>query len=186
MQTAYKRFSWGILWILLDIRVDVFDVLPDFVGYALLWSAINKAGQLRVGYYSAKPYAIALTILAAADVFLALSDAETVGAMSIMPLAYGSLTQFLVLLLASRFIGALAGHASAKGATALAETLHSRWRTIFVLTSAALLIVPFLFNLPQYFAEFGTMLASIFGIITMLVLFFTCRRAAKEAPLSEP
>ncbi|WP_284645368.1 hypothetical protein [Paenibacillus silviterrae] len=180
MHRAFNRFAWAMVWILIDVRILFFDMLPDLVGYALLWNAIHRASQVRKEYSHALPYAIALTFLSTADLLPLLPSSGRDGIISIPLLTYGSLVQFLMLAMVCRFLDAARNHAAEHGAVALAHALRNRARLYFLLSSVSMLLAPFLIHLPGYDSQYLSILIITLGSISFLLLFFTGRRAAKE------
>jgi hypothetical protein len=57
MRSAYYRIVWGLLFVLVDLKIEVVDVLPDMLGYLLiasgLWRLQALNGYFRAGHLSA-------------------------------------------------------------------------------------------------------------------------------------
>lgn len=188
MKTAFHRFGWGILWVLLDFRFGVFDVLPDVVGYAFMWNAITRLGTMRKPYSAARPYAIVLTFLAVPELVAAGGGGPVTpsGGASIAPLAFAGVQTLLTMLLMQRFFTALARHASDSGAAEFAASTFFR-RNLFLFVSAvSLLLLPFAINFDPSRAAAGTIAAGLAGIVAMLLLFGSCRRAPSHVSDADP
>lgn len=57
MRSACYRVIWGLLFVLIDLKVEFVDVLPDMLGYLLiasgLWRLQSLNGYFRIGHLSA-------------------------------------------------------------------------------------------------------------------------------------
>lgn len=184
MKTAFLRFSWGIVWVLLDFRFNNFDMLPDIIGYALIWNAISKLGEYRRGYLAGRPFAIMLLLLSLQEIFPVLGHPSAKLGSSIPMLAYGSLMMLLMLIMVSTFLLEMSRHAVEANANEWARILKGRRWLYIVIGASTLLYVPFTINGLASFTTPATILTSILGILAQLILLFTCRRAAQE--LLEP
>lgn len=65
----YNKLYWGLIIILLDIRIMGFDVLPDLWGYIMILSALSSLESSHKGFGKAKPFAIVLLILSIMDIY---------------------------------------------------------------------------------------------------------------------
>lgn len=67
---ALRQMGWGFVFELIDIRIEFFDILPDFIGYILIASAIY---QLKIEYpifNKVKWVAIAMILLSLPGVLM--------------------------------------------------------------------------------------------------------------------
>lgn len=57
MRSAWYRILWGLLFVLIDLKVEMVDMLPDMLGYLLiasgLWRLQRLNGYFRLGHLSA-------------------------------------------------------------------------------------------------------------------------------------
>lgn len=57
MRSACYRIAWGLLFVLVDLKIEFVDVLPDMLGYLLmtsgLWRLQALNGYFRAGHLSA-------------------------------------------------------------------------------------------------------------------------------------
>lgn len=183
MSAALIRFSWGLLWVLVDIRIGHFDLVMDVVGYLLMRDAIANLGRIRPDFLSAKPYLILLAVLSLFEVFPLFPFTLPVSPHDINPytLCYGSITLLLTLLMMERFLTALKQHTADIGHHELAKEVSARRAFYACVTSAMLVSSPFQLN---YSSPPSLMLVfvgvSILGLLATLSIFFICRRAAKQ------
>ncbi len=179
MKTAFHRFAWGILLVLLDFRIGVFDILPDVAGYAFMWSAIARLGTMRESYLGARPYAVILTLLAVPELFAANGAGifAPSGDVSIVPIAFAAVQTLLTMLLMHRFFTETARHASDSGAADFAASTRFRRNLFLAVSAVSLLFLPFTINIGPSGAAAGSIVAGVAGIIAMLLLFGACRSA---------
>lgn len=179
MSVAFVRFGWGVVFTLLDFRFVFFDVLPDVVGYAFMWSALRKLGQLRNEYLKVESIAALLTLLSLTEIIPIWGDPGWSAPASIPLLVYTGTVLFLTLIMVNHFLYALSRHAAEVSAKHFAATVIGR-RKFFVLISAVwLLVLPFSLNWTQSAVMEWTIVISILYFVAQLLLFFTCRHAAK-------
>ncbi|CAM3572571.1 hypothetical protein [Marinicrinis lubricantis] len=169
--------------VLLDLRIQSLDVLPDVIGYGLMWSAIHILGQYRTAYNKAWPYAAILTFLAVPELIVPPNQSTSAfvpSSESILQLAFTSLMLLLMMLLMHQFFTALSQHASDSGANDFAAETHSRLTLLWVLSAGSLFLFPFMINIESSLVTYFYFSASIFGIIALLLLIGTCRRAPSK------
>ncbi|MBD2843889.1 hypothetical protein IDH44_01680 [Paenibacillus sp. IB182496] len=70
-RSALLRISWGLLLVLLDLRLSGVDVLPDAIGYGLMGAGLYALRAAARGYgaaaWTARIYKWGCTIVAAAQ-----------------------------------------------------------------------------------------------------------------------
>ncbi|MUT65219.1 hypothetical protein [Paenibacillus sp. NEAU-GSW1] len=183
MTAAFYRMGWGIIFTMLDFRFGYFDLLPDVIGYALLWSAIHVLEARRKEYGRAKPFAILLTIASASELLPlwqgTISLTSNTTNVSIPSFVYGGAVMLLLLLLFHFFLTAMERHAKECRKHSFAAAIAGR-RLFFNLTSGALLVMmPFLLNFSPTL-RLWLVFVTLLSLIAMLAIFFACRRAGKE------
>lgn len=52
MSRAYGRMGWGLLFVIVDFKLDSVDMLPDMLGYLLIASGLWRLQKLN-GYFKA-------------------------------------------------------------------------------------------------------------------------------------
>ncbi|KIL34380.1 hypothetical protein SD71_20350 [Cohnella kolymensis] len=178
MNAAFVRFGWGVLFTLIDFRFGFFDVLPDIVGYGLMWSAVRNLGHWRNVYLKMEPIAAILMLLSLAEIFPVWGVPGGPATASIPLLVYSGIMLFLTMIFINHFMYTVSRHAAEASAKEFAATVNAR-RKFFVLISAVwLLALPFSLNWTESIVEW-TFVMGILYIIAQLLLFFSCRGAAK-------
>ncbi|MBS4209566.1 hypothetical protein [Bacillus sp. FJAT-50079] len=64
MPKVINRIFWGLMLVLLDINIVFIDLLPDFIGYLLIASALGELQPFSKAFLKAKVTAFLLAILA--------------------------------------------------------------------------------------------------------------------------
>lgn len=60
---AYRHIFQGLLLVLLDFRISFFDILPDFLGYILVFRALGTLASQDLCFSKGKPFALALIFM---------------------------------------------------------------------------------------------------------------------------
>ncbi len=64
IQSAFRKFYWGFLFIMIDFRIQGFDILPDFIGFILFAGAFSILASNSEYFSSARNYNFPMIILA--------------------------------------------------------------------------------------------------------------------------
>lgn len=84
---AFDKFYWGFLFIMLNIPIIGFDILPDIVGYILIYQGLSLLEEEREEFEIGKKFAfpmIFLSILTIYD-FRHFIDKGNVGIIGVSP-----------------------------------------------------------------------------------------------------
>ncbi|MDF2670907.1 MAG: hypothetical protein K0R67_3213 [Paenibacillus sp.] len=180
MRDAFLRYSWGIFIVLIDLRIGFLDILPDFIGYILMWRAIRTLGRDRSGYLRAEPFAKLLTLLSIAEIVLFMNPSVLKLGESILMLVYSSFILLLTLIMMNFFFSEVSNHASDDSIPYLATKVDSRRWFFNIVSGAFLVYMPFTLNLSSDIALACTIPIGLLSILSMILLGLTCRQAAKE------
>ncbi|WP_127582334.1 hypothetical protein [Paenibacillus koleovorans] len=186
MSAAFHRYAWGLLLVILDFRLQNFDVLPDVVGYGLVWSALLQLNQVKAGYRKAVPWAGLLTVLSIHELVPIAGMPEQGTGISISWFVYQSVTVILGLLLNQTFLRQMTQHALDLSAHSFATTVDRGRRFVVFSYAAMLIFLPFTINLSPNLLQGGTIVLAVISIIAMLLLFLLCRDAARALNRTTP
>ncbi|MFF2091447.1 hypothetical protein [Paenibacillus sp. NPDC058174] len=189
MSRAFYRMSWGLLLTILDIRFGFFDILPDFIGYCMIWSGIRSLENYYSDYRKAKPFAILLAVASLSEILplwpgssIQLTTNEIV--FSLPSLIYLGAVLLALLLMLNSFLSALHKHALQEGKRELAYSVRARRRFFTFVSAAALIVLPFSMN-----ATSDVLLTMIpimlLGTLALTIVFFTLRKAGKTFVLAD-
>lgn len=60
---GFKKFFWAFLFILVDFRVKGFDILPDVIGYILIYSGLSTFEDKNKYFERAKGIALTMVVI---------------------------------------------------------------------------------------------------------------------------
>ena len=95
MREPISCIRWGIVWILLDVRLGRFDILPDFAGYYLWTEALTEMGQEFPDVRRLRPFCRGLAVFSLIEWLfeIKISLLSLVLALVSLYVIYGLLTQ---------------------------------------------------------------------------------------------
>ena len=67
--SALRLLAWGMIFILLDINLNIFDILPDIFGWALLLSGVSRVAKHRAEAEHLRVFALILLAGSAIEFF---------------------------------------------------------------------------------------------------------------------
>lgn len=67
--TAFRRLFAGLVIVLLDIRINTFDIIPDAIGFFLIVWALDKLSQQSGHFGKAKVMALVLVVFSIISLF---------------------------------------------------------------------------------------------------------------------
>jgi len=177
MRTNFRKLSWGFIFVLLDIRLGFIDILPDFVGYLLILSAVRQLDRHYPGYNKAWPAAVILCLTSLLPVGPQYSLLQQPLPPSPLWVGLTGLYQLLILALVVTIFGTLTQHARSQSKIELANASRNRMRLFVLLQLALLLTIPYSLNTTDTVGIIVPL--SILLLLAMILLVFLCRKAAK-------
>lgn len=135
---GFQRIFLGVLFFF-DFRINGFDIIPDFIGYILIYSGLKVILEMNGNFESASKLALPLIFLSFGDLF----QINT----SVQPffLLIGLVYLVLNLLMVYRICKGISECAGEKGDNELAEISMKRWTLYLVnniLLMASMLLIP--------------------------------------------
>ena len=161
-----------------DFRIQGVDILPNFVGYLLMYSGLGNLSSYSSEFSDAKKYSIPL---AALSLFSIYQVQNSVGQLTIDPLSLGLysvgiITSVLDLLLVYHLCLGIIDLARDQSNDDLQELAHQRWKyylyykVIFIICFPLGLVVPFLLAI-------GFISMFIFSIAVMVLMMALMKKA---------
>ncbi|WP_096272486.1 hypothetical protein [Paucisalibacillus globulus] len=77
MSSAFRKIFWGFLFVLIEINLEFIDILPDPIGYILIFTGISYLANRFPAGNKAKAWAFALIFLSIPDVFISNMEINT-------------------------------------------------------------------------------------------------------------
>ncbi|HEX8242272.1 MAG TPA: hypothetical protein VF541_02205 [Longimicrobium sp.] len=63
IRTAFTTIFWGLVMTVVDVRINSLDLVPDFIGYLLVFSGLRQLAPLHAGFGAARTSALAMVVL---------------------------------------------------------------------------------------------------------------------------
>ncbi|GAA0134316.1 hypothetical protein YSY43_11560 [Paenibacillus sp. YSY-4.3] len=186
MKPYFYRIGWGIVFVMINIRIGSFDILPDVVGYAMILSGLMGLQRWERAYAAGKWAASVLAILSIGRLFqtndlqLFSNNLET-SIIGMLFMLFETLLQMLLIYSICRGTGKLAEH---RGMKEMASSAARSWTIYFVCSAATLVTIPFLLNTSASGLSVLLLLTMLGGLISMLLVILLVRQAGRE--LQEP
>lgn len=77
MQTALRLIFWGLVLLLIDVKLDNVDILNDIAGYLVIFAGLRELARVDVAFEYAKPFAAGGAVAAAVITFAGPSNWAT-------------------------------------------------------------------------------------------------------------
>lgn len=179
---VYNSMFWGFIFALLDFRVSAIDIIPDFIGFIMIFSALGKLTAQHEYFGKARPFAFALILLALPDLIQLQANNLLENPMSSQLLGFvlnGQIFMIAELFMVFWICKAIYTLAQQTGLSDLAARARSRWHFFLGITAGVIFITPFTYNLPEEWqALFIVMVIS--GFAANLLIMFLIRSAGRE------
>ncbi|WP_062106177.1 hypothetical protein [Bacillus niameyensis] len=179
---AMTKVFWGMLLVFLSFKINHFDLLPDFIGYFIVASAMNDLVSFSHTFSKAKKVAIILAIVSIPAMFMreiSLSEGFEPSS-DVFTLLLGSTAiQLLALIFIYFLFQGLIELASKYHFNELAKKTKKILTACIIIDLLVLSLTPFSMNLPGtdffLFIIIGIITSFIVSIV-ILVLFRTYRK----------
>lgn len=147
---AYRRMFQGFLLVLLDFRLQGFDLLPDFIGYSLILHGLGQLAEQDNFFNKAKIPAGLLFFLSFWDFYDAGSNNWldlNLSAMGWFNMTLGVIQSLLSLFLVYCLAHGIYNLAEQRGLERLMQSARFRWHWYFGINALLLGFAPFIINI---------------------------------------
>lgn len=151
IEKAFRNFYWGLLFVMVDFRLNGLDILPDIVGYVLFAIGLNALADRNFHFSKAKLYNIVMIILSVFSIYE--EQQQNTGGINILFNPFGLVIGiaslvFMLLVFYHLFMG-IKELADEAGESSIAEEAQQRWKQfvyfqIAVYAAILLIFIPFL------------------------------------------
>ncbi len=162
IREACRRFTWGLLLILLDFRLGGFDLLPDVIGWLLLYSGLSLVREEKDAFQKAGRMAIPMALLSLVTLYNPPAEPGTVwpaGPLGVWSILLGIVYLVLTLWTVYQLFQGIMGMAEAQGNRDLEEEIRTRGLQYVGLQIATL-------------AAFGVVFIPVLGVVYLLGVLF--------------
>ncbi len=166
---GFEQIFWGLLfWF--DFNIQHFDILPDIIGYILIYAGLNSLDGESEYFAEAKKFTLILIVL---SVFVLIP----------LQLPFSRIMEFVMLLMdlavVYRICSGIASMARIRNLYQLAETAMNRWHYYMVVSIFMLLLFMFSFFL-QPIAALLTIPLFIASVVVLVLLMGLIRLAQQH------
>lgn len=181
--TGFAKLFWGLLLVFLDFRVNGFDVLPDIIGFILVYSGLSMLAEEHARFLQAKKITVPLLVLSILDLIpgqLQISVTEPASLLGFLLAAVATVLNLLLLYYICQGIGELA---RAEEQHELVNKAGVRWQYFLWVSIAGLALLPIAMGAAGVAALFAIPIA-ILGLISYILLLALIREADQRLRLS--
>lgn len=174
--SQYKKLFWAIILIIFNINIGTIDILPNFVGYILICSAVKSLKNQNAIFEKAFNPSLLLVFMSFKQL---LNVYYTNTGMNIFFIVFDAVLMLInVYVIYILCIGICLSY-SDKISLDLRESVRARWIFYLSCNTISLFYFAFSINFGDDFKVFGYILAFIY-IITSLLIAFLFRRVSSE------
>ena len=169
-ERGLKKLYWGFLFIMLSIRFNGIDILPDIIGYILFAQGFKELENRSSYFIKAEKYNIPLIILSIFSIYQIKINMNDVGSMVHSPLipfvmAISIATFVLDLLVVYNLFMGIKEIMEQQEASDLIDESNSRWNEYFVLKIATMFSFFFV-----YLPLIATIYITIILVLSIIIL----------------
>ncbi|EEG79099.1 hypothetical protein [Dethiobacter alkaliphilus] len=140
--TFYNNLFWGFFLAFFDLRISGISITPDFVGFIIIYNALDKLAQQHDNYNKAKPFALILIFLSLPNTFELHNQnllTNPIANQNLFLILLSQIQMIMSILLIYYICGAVSALANSNGLAHLHNESHNLW-LVFLATSAAILL----------------------------------------------
>lgn len=177
---GYNKLFWGMMFIVFNINLGPINILPNFIGYMLIYAGVNILSSQQKIYEKGKIPAIILIVLTLKDIWHNESAnilADQFNRFGLITMVIGAVVIVINLYLIYIICKGIYELCSLRGLNELMRSTIGSWKAYFVVDLISLLYIPFSLNLPLSYGIFMIIVAviKIFVSISIAGLFRKCK-----------
>ncbi|WP_027623419.1 hypothetical protein [Clostridium lundense] len=179
---GYNKLFWGMIFIIFDINLGTINILPNFIGYMLIYSALNILEKQHEIYKKGKIPAMILTILTLNDIIHTDKNNLLSGeyqSPNFLGMLIGTIVMIISIYLIYIICKGIYYISIERGFDELKESTETRWRFYLGIEILMLFYMPFSLNISQDF-NFVIVVFCIIKLIIMISIAMLFRRSKSE------
>lgn len=177
MSNGFRLIFWGLLFILLDIRIELFDLLPDIVGYIFIMNGTKYLSENEEIFSKAQPLAISLIFLSIPSLIgyfdLNIGENSTV----LWPMVYQLVITLVHLFMMYYIFEGTYQFATSKGEHDWANTARKVWSYYAIIQFFTLVLHSFMLNVDSNFMQAILIFSIIITLIIEIVVIIFMKRS---------
>ncbi|ERI95090.1 hypothetical protein HMPREF1982_00488 [Clostridiales bacterium oral taxon 876 str. F0540] len=169
-EAGYNKLFWGMIFIIFDFNLGGINLLPDFIGYFLLYAGLISLQQQHEFYKKAKApliFLLSISLVKAISYFsigYIVNQKENTNLFSLLIGSFTSLVTAYLIYILCRSIYLLA---VSRREEELKNNVEYSFKYYFITTAAFAAYLPFSINLSQDLYAIGSVIALINIIFTI-------------------
>ncbi|MDA8235589.1 MAG: hypothetical protein M0Z31_12465 [Clostridia bacterium] len=180
--SIYNNIFWGFMLVLLDFRIQFFDVVPDFIGYIMIFNGLGKLRGQHNFFGKARTPAFMLIFLSLMDLVQLPGNnllENSITTQNIWFILLGQVYVIIDLWMAYWICKAVYTLAGEHDLRDIAQRAKYRWYYFLYTSGAGLAFTPFLYNTSRAFllTWLGLLIPMV---ITKFLIAFLVKGAGKE------
>jgi hypothetical protein len=179
---GFNYLFWGILFSFFDFRIQGIDILPDIIGFILIFNGANKLVHISERFSVASKFAIPLMVLSIFDIY---QRPHPGGGMefqqSMIGMLVGLAIGVLIIILFYHICKGIEEKALELGLHELAQQAMNRW-TFLLVFECVVIIFPFIFLMSLGLASILFIMVFILAIVTLILLMMLMKSAQNQFP----
>lgn len=172
-RAAFDKFYLGFLFILIDFKIQGFDILPDIIGYILFAVGFSMLIPYSEYFRKASYANIPMIIISVFSIYEKPAQGSGInfGPLGLLGIPIAIATFVISLLVVYYLFMGIIEMAQSKGLGAIADEAYTRWKQFLYLQIAGIALI-FLFFIPILVFAFiiGMLIISI--ILTVAIMKF--------------
>lgn len=181
--SGFAKVFWGLLLVFLDFRINGFDIIPDLIGFILVYTGLAGLAEVQPRFGQAKKVAVPLLVLSVAELIPGQLQFTLSGPSGWLGFLIAIVVTALNLLLIFNICRGIGELASQEGNDNLTHKSNSRWQYYLWISVAVLVLFPFSMVAPDVAAIFAIPVI-VLGLISYLLILLLIREADRTLHVS--
>lgn len=147
---AFNKFYWGFLFIMIDFRLQGFDILPDIVGYLFFAAGFSILASNSEYFKKAGRQNIGMILLSVFSIYEPPAQGEGIqlGQLGVFGILIGILSIIFSLLVVYNLFMGIKEMSLGSGRTDIYDEADNKWRQFLALQVSSLLVLVLIFIPP--------------------------------------
>ncbi|WP_053362924.1 hypothetical protein [Bacillus sp. FJAT-27251] len=178
LQEGFQKIFWGWILVMIEIHFIAMDILPDPIGYLLIYFGLLLLMKEFPSGKKAKNLAVLLMVVSIPTIFI---QNNQIGSGLIFSgwFFYTNILEIFILVLAYFIFQLLISVASEKGNQELVDRTNSTFKLYMVSMLVITFFQPFTMNLPKDLAELFIVVSAMYGIILQVLFLILIKRFSR-------
>lgn len=177
----FNKIFWGFIF-LFDFRIQGVDILPDIIGYIMIYSALNYLVSESDYFYQARRFALPLAIISIADIYEFKIDTGMFDPLYVVLFISSIVATVLSLMMIYNICYGIAEMARNKEEHSLEKMAIKRWEIYLYITMGVFIFTVIGSVMPQVLVLLflPIFIGAIVKMIILLELFKKANRCLEE------